>query len=145
MDLISVVAHPDVIFQALLGAPAQHPVIRRSLLTTTDWITGKLDVEKRFGKFAWMGPYVVAEAMRDYYKVGNLSGVDDFYCKGVFLLRESDVSSQMPIGRLNGNACNYGFVDNNGTLYGYSRIKQSAVNFTDVAPCQIFLSELGKS
>jgi hypothetical protein len=128
-----------------MGAPPRHPIVRRSLLFARDWVTGKLDVEKQFGKYQWMGPYIVAEAMRDFYKVSNLQGIQDFYCKGVFLLRESDVSDIMPSGRLNGNACNIGLLDDEGTLYGYSRIKQAGDGVTGVAPCQIFMSELDKA
>jgi hypothetical protein len=124
VDIVTAIAWDrQYIFQAILGSPPKHPLIKKSLQLTRDWIEGKV----YFGpqEWAWLGPYVLAQTMKEHYSY-NASDFDPHYfqTQRVFLLKEVDSSHLLPPERMNDHNCNVGLVDGNETHYGYSRVKQ---------------------
>jgi hypothetical protein len=132
MDVVTAVELSNnwFIFQAILGTPPQHPIIRKALEYSKDFVQGHFRVKKGH----WMGPSVVGQALRDFYNVSDFDSAirNDLLCRGVFLFKELEVKN-VPPERHKDNYCSVGFADGNGTVYGYSRVKQLDVD--GIHPC----------
>jgi hypothetical protein len=107
------------IFQAVLGTPPNHPLIRRALQYIRVWLNGEIDIG-----YSLLGAYVVGRSMRELYDIATFEGNElHLHCKGVFLLQEDNLAARLPPGRVNDHGCKFGLVDTNDVLYGWSRVK----------------------
>jgi hypothetical protein len=143
MDVISAsndVVGQNQLFQALLGTPARHPLIQRALLYSRDTITGIMDIGDQL-----LGPFLLAKAMFEYYNISSFHNPvhNLLLCKGVFLLKEEYIWGEQPAGvmpRMLEHWCNVALLDVDGTVYGYSRVKQGYVE----PPASCYLNQYAR-
>jgi hypothetical protein len=133
MDLVTAVAmQNNTIFQALLGTPPRHPLLKRALEHIRDRMSKDVKLP---GLDQWMmGPFLVAEAMTELYETTTFDDANYFACKGVFLLKEV-IFEKLPQGRSRQGGCEFGLEDVNGLSYGFSRVKKSWGSNAG-SPCQ---------
>lgn len=120
-DLVSSIAlGGELIFQAILAAPPNHPLIWRAMKISVEVLFKgrKLD--------GWFGPAVVQAAIEEMYNQSYRLDTQSLLCKGVLLFSEVELQKDHPgmVNRTHERFCNVAVVDTNQQLYAFSRVKQ---------------------